>query len=223
MASNTKDRILDIAETLFADHGFSATSLRDITHEAGVNIAAVNYHFGSKEALLGAVFDRRFAPVNRRRLEMLDEAEARAGGEAVDLDTLVRALLEPLFHQRIVVEGGATKFLQLAGRVHSEPHAGVQTILLAQFGEVVRRFVPAFRKALPHLDDEEVGWRLLFVIGAMAHTMMSTHMFEALGCRRPDDPERLLESLVQFAVGGLKARAVASSDATKSVKSGAVA
>ena len=60
-AGNTKDRILDVAETLFADNGFAATSLRDITREAGVNIAAVNYHFGSKDGLLGAVLERRIA------------------------------------------------------------------------------------------------------------------------------------------------------------------
>ena len=76
MATDTKDRILDAAERLFADKGYSATSLRDITQEAEVNLAAVNYHFGSKEALLTALLERRLDPVNRKRLELLDAAEA---------------------------------------------------------------------------------------------------------------------------------------------------
>ena len=219
MAGHTKDRILDVAETLFADNGFAATSLRDITREAGVNIAAVSYHFGSKDALLGAVLERRIAPVNRQRLELLDRAESEAGSDGADLEALVRALLAPPFHQRLVVEGCATKFMQLAGRLHSEPHEQARTIFLAQFGEVMRRFVPAFRKALPHLDQDEASWRLLFVIGAMAHTMMSSHMFEALGSRQPPDLERLLEALVQFAVAGIQAPAAA---ARTSNTSGAV-
>ena len=208
MAGHTKDRILDVAETLFADNGFAATSLRDITHEAGVNIAAVNYHFGSKDALLGAVFERRIAPVNRLRLELLDRAESEAGSDGADPEALVRALLAPAF-QRLAVDGGAAQFLRLAGRLHSEPHEQAHTILRAQFGEVIRRFVPAFRKALPHLDEDEARWRFLFVIGAMAHTMMSSHMFEVLGSRQPPDLKRLLEALVRFAVAGIQAPAAA--------------
>ena len=79
MAGHTKDRILDVAETLFADNGFAATSLRDITHEAGVNIAAVNYHFGSKDALLGAVFERRSLFTGAMRRSKTVEAGLRSG------------------------------------------------------------------------------------------------------------------------------------------------
>jgi AcrR family transcriptional regulator len=217
-AGNTKDRILDVAETLFADNGFAATSLRDITREAGVNIAAVNYHFGSKDGLLGAVLERRIAPVNRQRLELLDRAESEVGSDGADLEALVRALLAPAF-QRLVVGDGAAQFLRLAGRLHSEPHEQARAVFLAQFGEVIRRFVPAFRKALPHLDQDEASWRFLFVIGAMAHTMISSHMFEVQGNRQPPDLEQLLEALVQFAVAGIKAPAAA---ARTSNTSGAV-
>jgi len=77
--TDTKDRILDVAERLFAEHGFANTSLRSITAEAGANLAAVNYHFQSKDALIQAVFARRLGPLNQARLEMLDAAEARAG------------------------------------------------------------------------------------------------------------------------------------------------
>src|SRR5215475_7182897 len=94
--ATTKDRILDAAEKLFAMNGFEATSLRQITAEAGVNLAAVNYHFQSKEALLGAVFSRRVVPVNRRRIELLNALEAAAGAEGPALDSILEALFRPV-------------------------------------------------------------------------------------------------------------------------------
>ena len=92
MTINTKDRLLDAAERLFADKGYSATSLRDITQKAEVNLAAVNYHFGSKEALLSAALERRFDPVNRKRLELLDAAEAEAGNQPLAFDCIYSKL-----------------------------------------------------------------------------------------------------------------------------------
>ncbi len=83
MATSTKERILDVAERLFADFGYKTTSLRDITSEAGVNLASVNYNFGSKEALLTALLERRFAVVNQRRIERLDRIGPLQGIAAV--------------------------------------------------------------------------------------------------------------------------------------------
>src|SRR5579859_4078456 len=93
----TKDRILDAAERLFAHKGIEATSLRTITAEAGVNLAAVNYHFQSKEALMHAVIARRLDPINQRRLAMLDAYEAEAAGAPVPLNQLLEAMLRPIF------------------------------------------------------------------------------------------------------------------------------
>ena len=91
MATDTKERILNVAELLFADRGFPATALRDITSEASVNIASVNYHFGSKEALLAAVLERRLRPVNARRLELLDAIESAAGNGVPNVEDVIRA------------------------------------------------------------------------------------------------------------------------------------
>src|SRR2546426_8090555 len=90
--ADTKTRILDTAEKLFGEKGFDATSLRDITAEAQVNLAAVNYHFQSKESLMDAIIERRFEPVNRRRMEMLD-----AAGPSPTVEQIVEAFLSPLF------------------------------------------------------------------------------------------------------------------------------
>ena len=114
MAIETKERILDAAERLFADFGYKATSLRDITGEAGVNLASVNYHFGSKDALLTALLERRFEPVNRRRLELLDQLEESADGK-VDVQEIVRAFLSPPFelHWGEGGRGGGRSFVWL--------------------------------------------------------------------------------------------------------------
>ena len=104
MAAETKERILDVAERLFADFGFPVTSLRDITHEAGVNLAAVNYHFGSKQALLAAVLERRVRPINDRRLALLDELEKAAGSTSPELEDILRAFLGPPFYKQAEVE-----------------------------------------------------------------------------------------------------------------------
>src|SRR6059036_3181340 len=92
----TRARILDAAERLFAEHGYDGASLRDITAQAGVNLAAVNYHFRTKESLIQAVFARRLAPVNQRRLALLDACEASAAGGRLQLEEVVRALISPV-------------------------------------------------------------------------------------------------------------------------------
>src|SRR5579871_5345079 len=93
---STKDRILDTAERLFARDGFEATSLRAITAEAGVNLAAVNYHFQSKEALVRAVIGRRMGPVNEKRLAMLDACETAAGDGPLPLEGVLEAFVRPV-------------------------------------------------------------------------------------------------------------------------------
>ncbi|MBI4520101.1 MAG: TetR/AcrR family transcriptional regulator [Gemmatimonadetes bacterium] len=190
-----------------ADRGFDATTLRDITGAARVNLAAVNYHFGSKDALLAAVLERRVAPVNRHRLELLDRAEAATAGGAVDLDVLLRALLEPPFRLFVARDDRSAKFLHLMGRIHSDPHPQARSILLGQFGEVIRRFVSAFRRTLPDLEADELGWRILFIIGAMVGTMNESPLPPEFEGSRPHSPEEVLDALVRFAAAGMKAPA----------------
>src|ERR1044071_1067563 len=141
----TKNRILDAAERLFAEHGFDATSLRDITAEAGVNLASANYHFRSKEALILAVFARRLGPLNTKRLEMLDRAEADAGDAAPCLTRVIEAMVRPVLEMR------GSPFLPLFGRVYASPGPFVRDVLGANMTEIARRFTQAFRRALPDI------------------------------------------------------------------------
>lgn len=197
MAAETKERILDAAEQLFADVGFQSTSLRDITSAAGVNVASVNYHFGSKDALFTALLERRFAPVNKRRIELLDELEATST-DAVKLEDLVRAFLSPpfeLFAKRATI-------LRLLARLHSETDE-VRTAFVVAFQPTSRRFISAFQKASPQIGAEEVAWRAQFLVGAMAHTMLLSQSFPVQADRQ-SDPLELLEALIKFGTAGFE-------------------
>src|SRR5579864_6509541 len=157
--TNTKTRILDTAERLFAAHGFEAASLRAITAEAGVNLAAVNYHFRSKEILIEAVITRRLGPINRRRLEMME------------------AFFAPVFEAHPHEMGS---FLPLMGRMLMVPEQFQRQIFDKHFAAIVRRFEAALDLALPKLPPVERRWRNIFSIGAMTHTLLLSRILPAL-------------------------------------------
>lgn len=202
--SETKDRILDAAEKLFAEKGFADTSLRMITAEAGANLAAVNYYFQSKDALIMAVFARRLEPLNKSRLELLDEVEAKAGDGPLPPKVVLRAFLEPLYR------GSAPTvcnpyFLRLMGRMYVEPGDLIERILREQFRDVKDRFLCAFQRALPELPFVEVIWRVHFVIGTLAHAMAGFRRLEVIAPGQVDvsDHDAIIERLIDFASAGL--------------------
>ncbi len=201
----TREKILDVAERLFAEEGFTATSLRRITAEAGVNSAAVNYHFRSKEVLIHEVFARRFAAINGERLHRLDEVLRRSEGGRAAVREILHALVGPVLEAKRGEEGGGERCRRLIGRAHSDPGKEVQALFLGHFREVITRFHDALGDALPHLSGEEVCWRLRFAIGAMAHAMASGERFHELraeGCSAMDESE-LEERLVRFLEAGM--------------------
>jgi AcrR family transcriptional regulator len=202
----TKQRILDAAERLFAELGYDATSLRAITAAAEANLAAVNYHFQSKEELLRAVLARRMAPVNRERLEWLDRYEAECAGQPPQVGALVNILLRPL----MVLGGSETEsvgFRTLFGRMYAEPSRNIHKIFFAEMREIVIRFSQAFQRALPWLPREELYWRMHFMIGSFAHTLAGGVLLQSMsnGLCDPHDLPSITDRLVAFAVGGLTA------------------
>jgi AcrR family transcriptional regulator len=200
----TPDRILDAAERLFADNGFADTSLRTITAEAGANLAAVNYHFQTKDALIQAVFARRLKPLNAQRLAMLDAVEARAGEGPLPLEDVLRAFLEPVFN---VGNQRRSTFGRLLGRMYIDPGDIFERIFREQFAAAKVRFMAAFRRALPGLPPEELFWRLHFLIGAMAHAMAGMHHLHVIseGCCDTSDPNAVLDRLIAFLAAGFRA------------------
>ena len=207
MAIDTRERILDVAERLFGERGFPATPLRDITTEAGVNVASVHYHFGSKEALLAEVLERRLKPINARRLELLDAVEARAGGGPPELEAVIRAFLSPPFHSQRTWGDKGRNFLRLVGRIHGETNEEFRATFVKQFDVVLKRFTAALHRARPELDEADLSWRMLFIVGSMAFTMSWGPELLARGRGGARDPEDVLESLVLYAAAGMAAPA----------------
>lgn len=201
----TRLAILDAAEVLFGEAGYDATSLRTLTARARVNLAAVHYHFGGKEELAKAVLARRIAPINAERLRRLDDAVAPASSRNPTATSILRAFVEPVLLCKDLAAPNA--MCRVFGRILVEQPPFLRPFLKQQFGEVARRFVHALAQAVPHLDQDELWWRLHFVIGAMAHTLQNGHLFAAV-CDRPaetPDPAELSAQLVAFATGGMTA------------------
>jgi AcrR family transcriptional regulator len=198
--SETKDRILDAAERLIADQGYSATSLRHIIADAGVNLAAIHYHFGSKEELLDALILRRAGPVNAVRLEMLDRFEREAGASPVPVEQIIEAFLLPM--AKIATEH--PEFVKVMARMHSEGR--MPSVIQKHFHLVFSRFMSAFKDALPWLDDGEVHLRVHFMMGAMAMvTIVMPNHSEAPFTSIEDS----LRHLVTFLGAGFRAPAPA--------------
>ncbi|MCO5397308.1 TetR/AcrR family transcriptional regulator [Ralstonia soli] len=167
-AGDTKGRILEATELLFIEFGYEAMSLRQITARAKVNLAAVNYHFGSKEALMQSVLGRRLDPLNTRRLALLTACEERWTKEQLTCDHVLGALFVPALQMARNPDTGGPAFLRLMGRVYSDTSPFVQNYLLGHYAPVFGRFFEAFSGALPHVPRAELGWRLHFSLKALA-------------------------------------------------------
>ena len=207
----TKDRILDAAEKLFADFGFEATSLRTITAKADCNLAAVNYHFQSKESLLDAVIERRLVPLNRRRLELLDRYEAAAAGDPVPIEQVLDALLRP------ILEAGPDMPRLIVRMQYLESNEMFQRIFQNNLRPVFERFAPAIVRALPHLPSHEVFLRALFVMGAFSQMLVGSKAMQIITQGRFQAPpaDVALGDLIQFAAAGFQAPALQVSHVSK--------
>jgi AcrR family transcriptional regulator len=190
---DTKTRILKAAEKLFGLRGFDATSLRDITAEAQVNLAAVNYHFQSKESLIDSIIERCMGPVNRRRIEMLE-----AAGPSPSVEQIVAAFLSPLLMMEVFSAG------PFVGRVFSNPSLFVERVYKKHLIDVVERFSEAIGAALPDLPPEERFWRLQFMAGSMSHLLALSGVMPLMS-GQPFDPAVVMPRLVTFLAAGMRA------------------
>lgn len=205
--SQTKGRILDVAERLFMEHGFSATSLRLITSEAKVNLASVNYHFGSKEALIEAVLTRRLAPLNKARVEALVALE-REAPQPPTVESILRAFIGAALKVGEDPKRGGSIFLRLLGRAFTEPTEHVRAVLQKQYADVAFRFREALARALPGLPEKELVWRMQFTFGAISYTLAETdvlQLFSTCDLSDTDSYEAIMNRLVTFLAAGFKA------------------
>lgn len=197
----TRERILDAAERLFAERGFAGTSHREITAEARVNLAAVNYHFGSKEELFVEVVRRRLEPVNRRRVEMLEEAERRGG--AARLEDVARAFVEPVIEARD--QGVLPK---LMARVVGEPGGWAEKLLPVVFAGVAARFLASLERAMPAVQREDLLWGLVFSAGVLSHYLLLGDLIRRVAGGTPGAEAaggETVERMVRYITAGLRA------------------
>jgi len=208
---DTKTRILDVAEGLFMEHGFEATSLRQLTSAAGVNLAAVNYHFGSKEELFQSVLTRRLDPMNQERIELLERLERESGGKPISVERILSSMLIPALRLARDERRGGKNFLRLLGRAYADPAPFIRHFLSQQYVDMIGRYKEAFLKSLPHLSRQELTWRLHFVMGALSYTLAGTDALKlfAEATSTTNNDELLLQRLAPFLVAGLKAPAAA--------------
>lgn len=204
MEIDTRTRILDAAERLFVRHGLDATTLRMITAEAQANLAAVNYHFGSKEALIEAVFRRRLTALNGQQIAALDALEAEAGGAPLKPRQIVEAYFGVAIRMASSSPGGRT-FMRVLGRSYTEPSEFVRGFLAQEYAPLMERYKAAFFKALPDVPQEEFLWRFHFMMGAMSYAVSGADSLRILGPIDDSDPEALYVRLMSFLIGGLRA------------------
>lgn len=206
-AGETRTRILDAALALFVAHGFEATSMRMITGAAGVNLAAVNYHFGSKDVLVQEVLRRHLHPLNEKRMSALDAAEQAAGGQPVRASMIMEAFFDGSLELAAAGREGRD-FMRLLGRTFTEPSPQVRAFLSAEYSAVISRYKQALQRALPGVPLEEIVWRLHFMLGAMSHAVSGIDSLQVLTGVQIDEPDamqRMAPRLMSFLLGGLRA------------------
>ncbi|MBN9697112.1 MAG: TetR family transcriptional regulator [Zoogloea sp.] len=203
---DTRSRILDAAEVLFMENGFDGTSMRMITSRAEVNLAAVNYHFGTKELLIQEVFRRRLTSLNQARIAALEALEAEAAGAPVKPSRIVDAFFGTALRMAADVEGGGHTFMRLLGRTYTEPSEFVRQFLAEEYAECVDRFLSALYRAVPEVDRKEILWRFHFMMGAMSYAIAGTDALQLVTGKFDDeDPAQLAPRLMSFLLGGLRA------------------
>lgn len=205
----TRERLLAAAEQHFAEHGFAGASLRQITADAEANLAAVSYHFGSKEELFVAAVARILEPINRWRNELLDQAEARAGGRPIPVEELVEILVRPILQAGVGPGERRGALIKLFGRMHFENASIVERIFDGPLRQIRSRIESELRRSLPHLSARDVAYRMHFVAGAAKSAAGDQHMLRALsrGLCDAADLESTLREIVRFLAAGMSAPA----------------
>lgn len=198
-SSSTKERILTAAEQLFAQRGFDGASLRQLTAVAGVNLAAVNYHFGSKDKLVEEVFRRRLDALNQRRLTALERI---VGAPQTTLEDVLEAFIRPALD--LSHDDSGALFMRVLARAFAEHDDSLRQFLSENYGHVMRQFTAEFARLLPQLTKAELYWRIDLVTGALTHAMSGFGMIQRLkDVSEHAHREQTAQHLIRFAVAGL--------------------
>ncbi len=202
----TKQRLIEAAEALFADEGFDRVSVRDITNKAAANVAAVNYHFGSREGLVAVVMARYTNPVTEERMARLEALERKAGGKPVPVEEILEAFIRPFATQVRRSELSEKLFFKLMGRMFGQQGCELPPMVESLFITMVQRYHKALSKALPGLPADEIWWRMHLMSGSMIHTMAHAEIVHRASAGESGNPtmEQNLSRFIRFATAGMK-------------------
>lgn len=181
--------------------------MRMITGAAGVNLAAVNYHFGSKDVLVQEVLRRHLRPLNEQRMNALDAAEKVAGDQPVRASVIMEAFFGGSLELAAARSEGRD-FMRLLGRTFTEPSPQVRAFLSTEYAPVICRYRQALQRALPNVPLEDIVWRLHFMLGAMSYAVSGIDSLQVLAGVHIDEPDamqRMAPRLMSFLLGGLRA------------------
>jgi len=193
----TREGIMHAAVELFAENGYSRTSMRAIASKANVNVAAANYHFGSKRNLFETAFHQCVAPINEERLKRLDALQQQIDSPGVE--QILRAFLVP-----DLADSSNPTWSKLAARIFVEPRDLSKPLLESVFGPIAERFVGALTAALPNVSQSEIEWRFHFVVGAMLQLVRADAPLQFRTSQATELPAaQQIDALCNFVVGGL--------------------
>lgn len=196
-----RERLIQAGELLFAEHGWNRVGIRAIAAAADVSLAALNYHFGEKEALLAEIFAARARPIAEERLRLLHALQQQG---APTLETVIEAFLRPALtgSERF----GGKSFVKLRARLATEPEAFSRRILARAFDASGREYIAALQGLLPGLPPPDLAWRFHFLLGAMVYTMADPGRIQSMtdGLCNPGDGEAALLRLVPFLAAGFR-------------------
>jgi AcrR family transcriptional regulator len=206
VSDKTRQRMLEAAGKIFAHGGYRAMTLREVTKEANVNLAAVNYHFGSKTNLMRALIRQRFEPINQERLKKLDEAVASHAPEPVPLDVIYDALFRPLFAGVESAPVNDPTFMQIIGRALTEPADCMRSLHKEFFAELSQRFMREIKRSCSELSEEDLQYRFFLSISAMLGTVIEQVRLETISNGKLDGTnlDRILQELNAFVVAGFR-------------------
>ncbi len=204
---DTRDRLLNTAQRLFAEQGFKATSLRQITHEAEANVASVNYHFGSKEEMLNELIRRRVEPVNERRYTLLEKYRDEAAGQPIPLEKIFEAFFLPFFQSVApYTDKDTMDLIHIIERL-SEQSTLRQAVYEEHFKQLSITILEALSETLPELETTELHWRFHFALSLMLSSMSTRQRVgnSSKGFCDPEDIEGMVKRLIQFICAGFRA------------------
>lgn len=206
---DTATSILSAAEELFSERGFAETSLRNITTRAGVNLAAVNYHFGSKKALIQAVFSRLLNPF----CEQLEGELLLMAKQAPEHPPTVERLLQLMSRVALRVGQDSPRklgiFMRLLGLAYAQGQGHLRRYLSKKYAQVFEPFLEMLQAATPHLTDEERFWRVHFMLGTTVFTLSGVDALTAIAehdLGKGSDMAQVIERLIPYVAAGLNAQ-----------------